>query len=73
MLKEGEYGKDFTEWLISQKMRNGIVGFLAQDVARDPTWPKGEAVGVMREYLFDKHACQGAFDALNAALKEFSE
>ena len=63
---------DFTEWLISQKMRDGVVGFLAQDVGRDPSWPKGEAIGVMRGYLFDNHACHGAFDALDLAWKEFS-
>lgn len=64
---------DFTEWLISQKMRDGIVGFLAQDVERDPSWPKSDDAGAMRGYLFDNRACQGAFDALELALKEFAK
>jgi len=65
----------FSDYLLGQRGREGAVGDLARDAARDPEWPKqrGLSFNRLRNYLIVNHASQSAIDALECAWNEYGE
>lgn len=63
---------DFYTWLMSQKGRDDPVGDMAEDAARDRSFPKSvTSLRQLTGYLTNKGACQEAIEAAREAWREF--
>ena len=62
----------FRSWLQKQRNRNDAVGDFARDV-RDDLDSRGiHSVTGWVKYLNNRHACEGAIEAVKKAWKEYS-
>jgi hypothetical protein len=59
----------FEEWLAKRGEEDSPVGDLANDVARDKTWPTGAGIEVYRGHV--AHGSSAAVEALNSAWKRY--
>lgn len=64
---------NFCDWLKKQKDRDDFIGDLSGDFIRSGDKCPGNTQGEWVVYLESRGACDGAFDALNAAFEEFNE
>ena len=64
--------RNFWQWLRQQVSRDDAIGDLARDAIHDTTFPRrARRESVIRDYLYQCNACEGAHTALSAGFREW--
>lgn len=61
----------FIEWIARLKDNLSPTGDLARDILADKTFPKSNDKAVIKDYLQNNGACDGAMSAFNSAWKSY--